>query len=648
MKIKTLKLLCAASMSLVLAACGGGNGSALEQEAAAINKNSSSAATAYSSSGVVDTTSPAQIGNGEGATFVQNVIGSNKPAGDLSAGGTVILTVNVVSVTKTLVTTPVEITFNSPCFANREAILKVGNTATNKVTAENGSASISYTANGCVGNDEITAGASINGSVVNARLTMPVASDQVQSIKFVDTAPTQISLAGSGGSETSLVRFQVLGNTGAPMKDVAVNFTLSTVVGGLKLTSSSLKTDSQGYATTTVQAGNMHTSVRVTATATLSAIFTTSSQLIVSTGIPDQDSMSISATDTHPIGWDIDGVQSTLMIRLADAFNNPPPLNTNVAFITEGGTIGDGCLTRADGSCPVTWTSGLPRPTRNAPDNFATDAQLAERKLCVDSSGFPLTPDSVYDACRLERAGRVTILATAIGNESFGDTNSNGVFDEGDIFKTAADGGDCRPNVPILTANTPVNSSEKPCDDLSEAYLDKDESKTYETNEPFIDVTSVGAESVLDSVYTAGNGKYNGVLCLTEGPKCTRSQVTIRQSMTLVMTSKNLLKRNDVLPFIATKLPDATTGYETGFWLADSNGHGAGAGTTLSVDSSNLSGASAAILTKGPLAASDDPKWVKVVVTPTTPTPSGSINVVITTKTVIGDIITTQLIDIAP
>lgn len=653
MKIKTLKLLCAASIGLILSACGGGSGSTLDNTIGKINGASSSSATnaSNSNSSAVDTTSPQKIGYiQQNGTFSENVIGSNKPAGDLSAGGTVVLTINVVSSTNTLVTTPVEITFNSPCVATGEAILKVGTTATNKVTATNGSASIAYTANGCTGNDDITASASINSQVVNARLTMPVASDQVQSIKFVDTTPNQISLAGTGGTETSVVRFQILGNTGAPMKDVAVSFELSTTVGGMNLTNSSLKTDSSGYASTTVQAGNIHTSVRVTATATVSGIFTTSNQLIVSTGIPDQDSMSLAATATHPIGWNIDGVESTLTIRLSDAFNNPPPLNTNVAFRTEGGSIIDGCLTSADGSCSVKWTSRNPRPSRNHNDTGLTATQLQERKLCVDSSGNALAN---YAACRLERAGRVTVLATAIGNESFIDTNGNGVFDAGDIFRTAADGGDCRPNVPILSGETPPNSADKPCDDLSEAYLDKDESGIHESNEEFVDFTSIGAEGTPDNLYTAGNGKYNGVLCLTPSSTCTRSQVTIRRDITLVMTSKDLLWRQGTLPFLQKQLPYVAgndLSYGTWFWLADENGNGIGAGTTLTTDSTNLQGGTGTISSKGPLVASDDPTPIGtgVTITDVNTPPSGNYNINIKTPTILGDITTPETVYVDP
>lgn len=644
MKIKTLKLLCAASIGLILSACGGGSGSTLDNTIGKINGTSSSSSatqnTANSSSGAIDTISPAYLGKGEGSSFVKGVIGTDKPSTTLSAGGTAVLTINVVSVTNSLVTSPVEVTFNSPCFAKNEAILKVGTTVTNKVTVANGSANIAYVANGCSGSDEVTASASINNQVVYARLTIDIAPDSVQSIKFVDTTPAQISLAGTGGTETSVVRFQVVGSTGAPMKDVAVSFELSTTVGGMNLTNSSLKTDGSGYASTTVQAGTIHTSVRVTATATATGIFTTSNQLIVSTGIPDQDSMSLAASDSHPVGGDIDGVTSTFTVRLADAFNNPPPLNTNVAFRTEGGSIIDGCLTNASGSCSVVWTSQEPRPTRNANDTGLTDDQLALRKLCRNADGSSVTD---YSACILERAGRITVLATAIGNESFIDTNGNGIFDANDIFRTATNGGNCNPNVPRSSGKTPANSGFIPCDDLSEAYLDKNENRVRDTNEEFVDFTSTTTEGTPDNTYTIGNGKYNGVLCLDESSGlCSRSQVTIRQDYRLVLTTSGILKYQGKLPFInqsldATKLPADSV--ETTFLLADDNGNGIAQGTKLELDASHLTNATAFLSNEGPLLASDDPTAITVTVAPTSTTadPAGVVLVKIKITTVLGE-----------
>ena len=541
MKTQITQILGASLISVMITACGGADTSLLNppsSSVAAIASSlaaSSKAADTSAAFSSVDSTSPKKLGKGYGDNFVEGVIATNITSGTLSAGGTTILTINVVSDSKTLVTTPVGITFNSPCIAAGEAILSVGTTLTNKVSADNGEASILYTANGCVGSDQVTASASIDDKVVNAQLVLTVEPDTVQSVTFADANPNLISLKGTGGAETSLVRFKVVGSSGAPIKGVDVDFTLSTSVGGLKLANNTTKTDKNGFATTTVQAGTIHTSVRVTAIAHDTGISTTSSQLIVSTGIPDQDSMSLAATDTHPIGWDIQGVESILTVRLADAFNNPPPVNTAIAFTTEGGSIGSGCTTDAEGACTVKWISQNPRPNRNS------NNESVDRRLCVKTDGSWVDD---YSACVIERAGRVKVLATAIGNESFIDADGSGYYEKDkDIFRNQSAGGNCAPNVPALSGETPANSGTIPCDDLSEAYLDKNENNIHDNDEEFIDFTP----KVPDNAYSAGNGIYNGILCSaadkTSG-NCSTEQITIRRDMNLIMTSRDILLRN--------------------------------------------------------------------------------------------------------
>ncbi len=649
----TLKFLGATLLSLVLTACGGGKGSALQNTLNGTpSSGASSSFTSEVSNGGVDTISPTKLGNGESATFAEGVIGLNNSTEALSAGGTAILNITVVSSTNTLVTTPVDVTFNSPCVASGEAVLRVGTVVGNKVTATNGAASIVYTANGCVGDDPVIATASIQNKVVNARVNVRVLADTVQTMKFVDATPNQISLKGVGGNETSVVRFQVVGSTGAPIKGIDVDFKLSTEVGGMSLTNATVKSDKSGYAATTVQAGTIQSAVRVTATARQSGTFTTSSQLIVSTGIPDQKSMTLSATDLFPVGWDIDGVKSTLTVRLADAFNNPAPVGTTVAFTTEGGSIVAGCSSNEEGACSVTWTSANPKPTRNSTN------ESPERKLCVE-----LGPDNVYRSvadyaqCRKERAGRVTVLATAIGNESFIDTNGDGNFDAGDRFNTAAKGGNCTPNTPKLSAETPVGSSTIPCDDLGEAYLDKDESDSRSPDEQFIDFTS-SLGGAPDSAFNSENGKYNGVLCPSEGDLCTKKQVTIRRDLGLIMTSRYMLTRAGTFPFLSTSLyTSASKAAEAGvnpayssstFLLADLNGNGIGAGTTLSIDATNLKDGVPALSNKGPIPGGDDPVPITVSVTPSdeTKVPSGSFNVIVTTPTSVGPWVTIETISV--
>lgn len=648
--VKKTKVVSAALISLLLSACGGGSSSPLDPPK---NPSSSGGSGGSVSSGAVDATTPSDLGSGTGDSFVPGALVVGIGGATLSPGGTTTLSVNVVSPTNTLVTNPVVITFNSVCVANGEAVLKSGDATTNQVSTTNGQATITYTATGCVGDDEITASATLDGSTKTAKTTLSIAPDTIQTVAFVNATPTLINLKGTGGLETSEVVFQVLGSTGAPMKGVELDFSLSTSIGGLNLTNTAAQTDRSGRASTTVQAGSRATSVRVTAKVKGTEISTQSNQLIVSTGVPDQNSTSLSASKLFPIGaWDHDGIESDITIRLADAFNNPPPDGTAVKFTTEGGAIKSGCTT-VGGACTVKWNSQEPRPQRNSPDNNAA------RKLCVYENSGATLPSPEYEACVLERAGRITVLATAIGNESFIDRNGNGFFDNGiDTFKSTKDGGNCKPNVPASSARTPQNSATIPCDDLAEAYLDSNENGEFDYGDTdFEDFDN-------DNVYDEENGLYNGVLCLVEGDGCTKTGVNIRDDVRLIMVSTRMLMRNGVFPFIETdvrlKMPTSSSNSssssgpvgpdskEIWFWMADENGHGLPAGTTLALETENLKNATATISTKGPIAASADPARVFVSISANdSGVPSGTFNINVTIPAPGGDITVSQTVRVS-
>ena len=582
--LKTTTIVSAAFLSLLLSACGGGGSSPLDPRP---NSSSSSSAGQLSSGAAssIDTISPADIGRGDGSTFVSGEIATSHTTAELAAGASTNLSVSIVSSTNTLITTPIEVTFNSRCLAAGEATLTSGATTTNKVSTDIGQAGITYTAKGCVGNDEVTATAVIGTTAKVARVTIVVAQDTVQSIRFVDATPDKIFLKDSGGAQTSVVRFLVLGNAGAPIKNIPLNFALSTQVGGIALTTASATTDSTGHASTVVQAGTIPTAVEVIATETTSGVTARSNKLSIGTGMPDQNSMSISASRFNPPGWDYNGETVSISVYLADADNNPPPDGTSVQFITEGGTIDPNCTT-TNGTCVVTWKSTTPRPSN----------------------------------------GRVTILATTVGNESFEDVDGDGVYTFGkDIFNTFNNGGNCNPNVPLSTAEATPGGNDEPCDDLGEAYLDANEDGEYNAGEKIVDFNINGR-------HDTENGIYNGVLCAVEGEGCTKSPVNIRQDIILSMSSERPMTQNGRLlgqPEFIEMGANETTSFNV--TLADINGNAMPIGTTVSLNTSTASDVTINQSMSGAVPSTLNPTTFTVTLKASeTKRPTGSFNIVIT------------------
>lgn len=586
-----------------------------------------------------------RIGSGFGSDFTEGNLEVGVGSGTLAPGGTTTITAYLVNSKGDLVTDALPVTFSSDCLSADDATIANGNV----VTATNGKAIATYTSKGCAGVggvDRIKASTTFRGIVLSATANLAVKADTAQTITFIDATPTLINIKGTGGTETSILKFRVLGQGGSPLKGVCVNFAPSTIVGDLALVPSKCNpagpetfgstTDINGYATTTVQAGTVATVVRVTATIlnNTTTISTQSSALAVTTGVPDQNSTSLSLTEISPIAWDHDGVTTTAIIRMADAFNNPVPKGTAVTFTASGGSIDGSCSTLDNtGVCSVTWRSQNPRPKPAGKVSYPQNP--------IDGSFTKSCSDGSLEC----RAGRVEVLATAIGNESFIDGNGNGLYDdiEKDVFvnsngvyNTSTKGlaitntAKCSPTAPNSTASVGITNS---CDDLREAYVDKNFNNDRDFIEEFIDFNKNGIFDPLP------NGKYDGALCAGAAKAngdCTSNKVSVRDAKVLVMSCETPFY---IDPESDRRLPGfknltVNTGEQKNFTilLADCNGNGMPKGTTVSVNSTNLLNATATIdLTSG-LAESQEPTtFILTIKSNAALTPSGNITLNITT-----------------
>lgn len=452
-----------------------------------------------------------RIGNGTGGSFQVNAIGIS-PA-SIAAGASTSLSVTFVRQDGSLHTSPVTVNFNSPCVAAGTAEFRVGSTVQSSITTTTGQANITYAAKGCVGGDAVSATASVGSQSLEALGTITVASASVGAIAFVSATPANVALKGMGEAsrpETSTVVFKVTDAVGGPVPGQLVEFALSTTVGGIELSSPTATSDAQGNVQVVVKAGTVATPVRISATVVDSnpVIATQSNALTVSTGIPTAGSFSLSV-DRHNIeGWTIDGTIATVTVRLADRFSNPVPDGTPVSFQAEGGSIVAQCLTTTTpsegGVCSVALRSSNPRP--------------------ID--------------------GRISILATAIGEESFNDVNGNGVRNSGDPFT-----------------------------DSPEPWLDVNENHVRDADEPFYDF-------FVNQNYDPVNGEFNGVLC---DANCGAAKTLGISGQTVVILSGSsadiALQTGNPSMLVSSSQPVA-------LWIRDVNGNPMPAGTTVVVSAS--------------------------------------------------------------
>jgi hypothetical protein len=447
----------------------------------------------------------------------------------LSAGGTASVSVTIVDEQGMPFKEAVDVVFSSSCSQLSTPRAELSS----PVILVNGVATSTYLAKGCVGDDVINISANAGGVNLFATGGINVLPAKEGSVIFVAATPSNIGILGSGGNESSTVIFKVLDTNGNPVSNAAVSFSLNTDVGGIQLQPAMASTNGSGMVQTVVTSGTVATPVRVTAVVdgTDPLITSQSSTLVVSTGIPDQDSFSLSAEILNPEGWDYDGEKVTLVARLADAFNNPAPDGTAVSFTAEGGKVGAFCVT-TNGECSVDWFSQNPRPLN----------------------------------------GRATISATAIGEESFPDSNGNGRFDADEFMLFSGNGVDGKAY------------------DMDEAFNDYNENQVYDKDalEELIDFDNDGAFTQRDSLY-------NGVLCsdpvhsgCADGVSNSKS-INVRSNLVLVMSGSTAYGSNLLVTDSSADNSDGTLDlYNTesgqvSLNIMDINGQQMPAGTKINI-----------------------------------------------------------------
>lgn len=375
---------------------------------------------------------------------------ANVALGDISLGSSNIsayatTSVNVpVLINGSASSTSIPVNFTSLCAQSGKASIDAS------VSSINGVASATYTDKGCSGNDTVIA--TINDGASSRQASLQVQAPAATSLQYSSVSPADgvITLKGYGTAarpEAAQVKFRLVDAQGNGVAGRTLQFGLSTTTGGIRFdnqqTVTTATTNAAGEATVNVQAGTLPTPVRVVASESGASLSTQSSGLSISSGFPDQDSMSVSVETLNMPGWDVDNVENTVIISLADHFNNPVPDGTAVTVVASGGRVGTGtsgeCKT-VNSTCTVKFHSQAPRPTD----------------------------------------GQVRITAYAIGEESFTDHDgNNAVNDENEL-------------VDITTASS----------DIGEAFVDVDGSQSYTAGKDIpIDFNGNGAYDGPDEMY---------------------------------------------------------------------------------------------------------------------------------------------------
>ena len=336
------------------------------------------------------------IGSGPANAFSAGNLAASTT--DVAAGGTTEISVTLLE-GNSLYTEAVVVNFTSGCASQGISEFDLP-----QITVTDGQATVEYRAAGCSGSDTVTAQAFIGSESIQATVDLDVEQDTVLGLEFVSVSESSLSLPGIGGNETTEVTFRLVGSLGAPIIGELVSFDVSSDVGGLTVAPGleSGTTNLEGEVSTTVQSGTVSTTFAVVATHNASGNQTSSTDIVISSGVPVDSRFSLSVTDFAPaMAYSTDNIGVGVNIIASDFFGNDVPDGTQVFFASpESGNIDSSCVL-VSGECSVNWRSAGERGDY-----------------------------------------RATIIAYTDGAEDFTDINGNSVFDGADIFESADDLGE--------------------------------------------------------------------------------------------------------------------------------------------------------------------------------------------------------------
>jgi hypothetical protein len=478
--------------SLTLAACSGGGGASIGGGTSGGGSSSSSSGGtgSSSSSGGVVPTPDYRIGYLDGTSFHAGAIFIGQSP--LAAGGSSALRVDVVDINNNnalYTANAIQVTFNSPCVSAGTSVV------TTPITTTTGSASTSYGAQGCSGNDPIQATAAVNGIALTATGSITVQPATLSSITKVSVIPNTIGFKGSGLTQSATVVFKVVNTVGGPVPGQTVNFSLDNTNGGITFNPLSGKTGTDGTVQVVITAGTVATTTTVVAS-TPDGTIKGRASVAIGTGVSTNDAFSFSVKCPNVEGLTIDGNTTAINILAADHFGAAVLDGTSVSFTTDGGSLSDGASTghsascsTDNGGCSITWKSQDPRPGN----------------------------------------GRAVILASANGEESYKDLNNNGFYDcTGINLSTSVKNG-------LIAQGYTFGSCPggEPFKDLSEAWRDDNENGVHDPDEEFIDFNHNG-------IFDLGDGKFTGPLCNGGAAACSATpQLSNFRNLVVVMSGSS-------------------------------------------------------------------------------------------------------------
>lgn len=375
--------------------------------------------------------------NGATVVFQTPVAGGGTGGGSPSTR-----TVGAVTVTPTK--TAIVVNNDSAVDTSDEASVYVTVTDTNAIaypgvivllSSTDGSLSaITGTTNaaGTIGPIKFTAGIAAQDVVVSAKAggqegaaTITVGPGAPLIINVADPLPAQIGVRGSG-NESSVVTFTISDKYGNPVSDnTAVSFSIYPPLAGVSVSPSSTTTH-DGKVSPVVNAGTKAGTVRLIATVASVGRSISSGKITVFGGVPSQARYAMAADTNVHSGLYHNGLISNITVTVTDRYGNPVVPGTAVYVSCEAGR----CGANNDTGISTDETGHAAFEVESAFQNLVWKSGVTT----TVNFGGAIGTKHRWPALNDPRDGKVKVIAASVGESGFDDSNSNGIFDAGDLL----------------------------------------------------------------------------------------------------------------------------------------------------------------------------------------------------------------------
>ncbi|MBI3195059.1 MAG: Ig-like domain-containing protein, partial [Ignavibacteriae bacterium] len=218
-----------------------------------------------------------------------------------------------------------------------------------------------------------------NGSVIKRVTTtlqgiIPPPVPRVAGIRLESVSVPVLTVKDGGGTETSLLTYQILDSLGNPIRKEGIQLVMSGTGIPFLFTPETTTTNASGQAQTLFHSDTVAGIVQVIARTVSGFVQSSPSKIVIVGGKPSQQFFTFLLTRPNATGEKVNypGAMPLIQkigeaqVQAGDRYGNPVPAGTPIYFTTNAGVIQGSAFTDTNGFAKVEWFGGNPVPVGGA------------------------------------------------------------------------------------------------------------------------------------------------------------------------------------------------------------------------------------------------------------------------------------------